>query len=80
MEWIKILLLVAIAAVAFAVNIPLGKLRSRHPKLSLKWMLYIHVSIPVIYGLRSFAGIGLWAVPFLIAAAVAGQVIGGKPA
>jgi hypothetical protein len=70
--------IIAIAVAALLINIPLGKLRSKQRKLSPKWFLYVHLSIPVIYALRNLAGIGLWVVPFFIAAAVLGQIIGGK--
>lgn len=71
-------MLPVIAAAALLINIPLGRLRSHQPKLSFKWFLYIHLSIPVIFTLRVLSGIGLWAIPIFIAAAVMGQVIGGK--
>lgn len=78
MEFTTLLVLVAIAAVAFLINVPLGRLRARQPKLSFKWFVYVHLSIPLIYGMRTCAGIGLWAIPILISAAVAGQIIGGR--
>ncbi len=54
------------------------RLRARQNKFSFKWFLYIHLAIPVIAALRIFEGFGLWAVPFMVIAAIAGQILGGK--
>lgn len=40
--------------------------------------LSIHLSVPLIYFLRVQTGSPLWAIPILIAVAVAGQVLGGR--
>jgi hypothetical protein len=57
---------------------PLGYLRRRVPKLSWQWFLYIHLAIPVIIALRLMAGLPFRVAPLMVAAAVAGQVLGAR--
>jgi hypothetical protein len=63
---------------ALSVNVPLGYLRSGYRRLSWPWLLYLHLSIPLVATCRTFSGVGLAAVPLLVAAAVAGQLVGGR--
>jgi len=63
---------------AFLVNLPLGFLRETSPKYSLRWFVYIHLSIPFIIVLRLREGFGWRIVPLTIACAVFGQIIGGR--
>lgn len=74
--WIKI---VIVSIVCFLVNIPLGKKREQSRKFSLAWILWIHASIPVIIALRIMLQLHPIAIPINIAAAVAGQFVGGAP-
>jgi hypothetical protein len=73
--WAKLTVLVA---AAFAMNLPLGYLRQGERKMSFKWFLYIHLSIPFIILLRLYMGISYWYIPLSIASAVAGQLGGGR--
>jgi hypothetical protein len=59
-------------------NIPLGYLRMGSPKYSLRWFVYIHLSVPFIIGLRIANNISWQMIPFSIALAVAGQMIGSR--
>ncbi len=59
------------------INLPLGYLRRRSKKFSLKWALYTHMSIPLVVALRLWAEVAIGAVPLLILSAVIGQVAGG---
>lgn len=59
-------------------NIPLGYLRMGSPKYSLRWFVYIHLSVPFIIGLRVANNISWQMIPFSIALAVAGQMIGSR--
>ncbi len=59
-------------------NIPLGYLRMGSPKYSVRWFVYIHLSVPFIIGLRIANNISWQMVPFSIALAVAGQMIGSR--
>ena len=58
--------------------IPLGYLRMGSPKYSLRWFVYIHLSVPFIIGLRIANNISWQMIPFSIALAVAGQMIGSR--
>ena len=70
--------LLLLLAFAFAVNIPLGYLREGSPRLSVKWFVYIHLSIPFLIALRISYGLGWAVVPYSIACAVLGQILGGR--
>lgn len=59
-------------------NIPLGYLRMGSPKYSVRWFIYIHLSVPFIIGLRVANNISWQMIPFSIALAVAGQMIGSR--
>ena len=63
---------------AFFSNIPQGYLRMGSPKYSLRWFVYIHLSVPFIVGLRVANNISWQMIPFSIALAVAGQMIGSR--
>ena len=63
---------------AFFSNIPLGYLRMGSPKYSVRWFIYIHLSVPFIIGLRIANNISWQMIPFSIALAVAGQMIGSR--
>jgi len=64
--------------VAFMANIPLGYLREAADKFSLRWFIYVHLSIPVIILLRHHYGFGWIFVPFTLGCAVLGQLVGGR--
>ncbi len=60
------------------LNLPFGFLRSRVSKYSVRWFLYIHLPIPLIYLLRRMLMLRLSIIPLLVVAAVLGQVWGGR--
>ena len=68
----------ALMIMASAVNIPLGYRRQSCEKFSFGWYFYIHISIPVIVYVRIKTGLGWQFIPFTLASAVIGQLIGGK--
>ena len=70
--------LVSLLAFAALSNIPLGYLRMGSRKYSVRWFVYIHLSVPFIIGLRISNNIGWQIIPFSIALAVAGQMIGSR--
>ena len=70
-------ILAGIIILAFAVNIPLGYIRQNCPKFSFGWYFYIHISIPLIIYARVKAGFSWKFIPLTLAAAVAGQFLGG---
>lgn len=63
--------------IAFMANVPLGYLREAVAKFSLRWFVYIHLSIPIIILLRHHYGFGWIFVPFTLGCAVIGQLVGG---
>ena len=63
---------------AFFSNIPLGYLRETSRKYSVRWFVYIHLSIPFIIGLRLANNISWRAIPLTLGLAVAGQIIGSR--
>lgn len=64
--------------IAFLMNVPLGYLREASTRYSVRWFLYIHLSIPIIVLLRLTYGFGWPVVPFSIGCAIAGQILGGR--
>ena len=70
--------LISLLLFALFSNIPLGYLRMGSPKYSVRWFVYIHLSVPFIIGLRIANNISWQIVPFSIALAVAGQMIGSR--
>jgi len=67
-----------LAFAAFIVNIPLGFFRQNCPKYSLKWLFWIHASIPLIIYIRISLGTSLLFIPICIFLAVIGQIYGGR--
>ncbi len=67
----------ALALLALSVNVPLGYLRRRARRYSWQWFVWLHLSIPLIATCRILSGLGWVVVPWLILAAVTGQVVGG---
>jgi hypothetical protein len=70
--------LLSLLLFAFFSNIPLGYLREGARKYSLRWFVFIHLSIPFIVGLRMSNHISWRAIPLTLALAVAGQWLGGR--
>ncbi len=69
---------VALLIFALGINLPLGYLRETSRKFSLHWFVLIHLSIPFIIALRSMLGFSWPMIPFTLACAIAGQLIGGR--
>jgi len=70
--------LTSLLVFAFGANLPLGYLREGVRKFSLRWFIYIHITIPMIILLRLHYGFGWSIVPLTLACAVAGQLLGGR--
>lgn len=64
--------------IAFMANVPLGYLREASVKFSVRWFIYVHLSIPVIILLRLHYGFGWIFIPFTLGCAVIGQLVGGR--
>lgn len=71
-----IIKIVAVSLLAFLVNIPLGRWRTRYRKLSLPWWLIVHASVPVILAIRIWLDTPLVFIPLFIAIAIVGQFLG----
>jgi hypothetical protein len=68
-------ILVALVAL---LNLPFGAWRVTTTRYSLLWFLAIHVPIPLVVVVRLAMGYGYALVPFLVAGAIAGQVLGAR--
>jgi hypothetical protein len=73
-----IITLTSLLLFAFLSNIPLGYLRMGSRKYSVRWFVYIHLSVPFIIGLRISNNISWQIIPFSVALAVAGQMVGSR--
>jgi len=73
-----VIAVILITLLAFAMNIPLGSLRSRTRKFSVGWFLYVHMSIPFIIVARVLSHTDFRFIPLFFPAAVAGQYLGGR--
>jgi len=60
------------------INLPFGYFRSKTKRYSLRWFLYIHIPIPLIFIARTLSNIEFRYIPIFILAALAGQILGGK--
>lgn len=74
----NIMVILSIALISYAVNLPLGYLRSGARKFSILWFTFIHLSIPLIIYLRITHRVNPLTIPLFIATAVIGQICGGK--
>lgn len=63
---------------ALLLNIPFGFLRVRERKYTWKWFLWIHVPVPIIVAERMLTQTDILFIPFILAAAFAGQYLGGR--
>ena len=73
-----ILLLAGITILTLVINLPFGYFRGNARKFSAKWFLYIHLPIPAIFIIRTFAGLGLKTIPIILIGAIIGQIVGGR--
>lgn len=73
-----ILKIFLVSALCFLINVPLGRWREHTRKFSWQWFVAIHASIPLIIALRMWLHLHPIAIPFNIAAAVLGQLVGGR--
>lgn len=70
----------AVAAAVFALNLPFGYWRAAVRRLTWPWFVAVHAPVPLVVGLRLWAGIGwhLTTVPVLVGAFFTGQLVGGR--
>ena len=69
-----------VAVLVFLLNVPFGFWRARVQRLSLQWILAVHLPVPAVIAFRIFAGLGwhLVTFPVLIGAFFCGQFAGGR--
>jgi hypothetical protein len=60
------------------INLPFGHARVKVRKYSFRWFLYIHIPIPFIFLARTLSQIEMKYIPVFVAAALIGQILGGK--
>ncbi len=72
-------LLLAAAAV-LALNLPFGFWRAGVGKFSTRWILAVHLPVPLVIAIRVLAGLGwhLITFPILVGAFFTGQFLGGR--
>ena len=70
----------SLAALSFAGNVGLGRLRAASCKFSRAWFVWVHLSVPFIIALRIHFALRplIVVIPALFACAVAGQIAGGR--
>ncbi len=67
-----------IAIMTVVINLPFGYFRQKTKKFSFKWFLCIHLPIPLIFLARVSSDLSYKFIPIFVAAAVTGQILGGK--
>jgi hypothetical protein len=67
-----------IAVLSILLNIPLGYWRASLQKLTFKWFVAIHLSVPIIVAARIWSTLEYEWIPIFIMTAIAGQLFGGK--
>ena len=70
--------LLAVGALAAALNVPCGMWREHTEKFSKQWFLAVHASIPFVAMLRKAVIMPKIAIVCTIACAIAGQAIGAR--
>ncbi len=74
----QLALIAGLFSLTVMLNLFFGFLRNRTRKFSLAWFLCIHLPIPLIFLARVSAHVGFRYVPVFVAAALIGQIAGGK--
>lgn len=74
----KLALVTGLFSLTVMVNLFFGFLRSRTRRYSFGWFLCIHLPIPFIFLARVSSHLSYLYIPVFVAAAIIGQVLGGK--
>ncbi len=74
----KSYIILVLFAFTLLINLPFGYARARAKRYSLRWFLFIHVPIPVIFIVRTISHIDIKYIPIFAFAAITGQLLGGK--
>jgi len=65
-------------ALSIIICLPFGAWRVRTVQTSIPWWLAIHIPIPLFFLLRRGLGLSFWFIAVSVAAAIAGQYLGGR--
>jgi accessory gene regulator protein AgrB len=74
----KLAIVMGLFSLTVMINLTFGFLRNKTRKFSLKWFLSIHLPIPLIFLARVSSHLDFRYIPVFVAAALTGQIIGGK--
>jgi hypothetical protein len=74
----KFYIITALFVFTLLLNLPFGYARAKTKKYSLRWFLYIHIPIPIIFIARTISHIQIKYIPIFVVAAVIGQILGGR--
>jgi hypothetical protein len=74
----KVYVILILSAFTLLINLPFGYARAKSKRYSLRWFIYIHVPIPIIFIARTISHIEFKYIPFIAFAAILGQLLGGK--
>ena len=74
----KIMYLIIVSSLAVVINLWMGCWRKTVRKYSWRWFVAIHLAVPLIFILRTEAGLGYIFIPPLVLVSLAGQLLGGK--
>jgi hypothetical protein len=74
----KFYIILSLFAFTLLLNLPFGYVRAKTKRYSLRWFLYIHIPIPLIFAARTISHIDMKYIPIFALAAITGQILGGK--
>jgi len=74
----KLYVILALFAFTLLLNLPFGYARAKTKRYSLRWFLYIHIPIPLIFIARTISHLDIKYIPIFAVAAITGQILGGK--
>jgi hypothetical protein len=70
--------LIELMSIVLLINIPFGYWRSKANRFSRKWMMAIHLPVPVVFLMRIISGFSWTIIPLLMISFATGQFIGGN--
>ncbi|NUN09955.1 MAG: hypothetical protein HUU54_12360 [Ignavibacteriaceae bacterium] len=72
--------LAVVGTLIVVLNLPFGYWRAKTKKYSFQWFMAVHLSVPLVYALRAFAGVEwhLITIPVLGGSFFLGQYLGGR--
>jgi hypothetical protein len=64
--------------IVLLINIPFGYWRCKADRFSRRWMMAVHLPVPLVFLLRIISGFSWMIIPLLMLSFAAGQFIGGN--